>query len=274
MSRLLRDRYAIVCRHSRDRIDGQESASRGAAFPRCVPQQLTVAVLCQNWKRAWKKPGLARSRKRRVTGRTWALSLVLFVRSGETRRAGSVYPPVVLQTKRTKAQFWARLRGDHLERSQPPRYKTREMMYTCTRGERVHIYVRTCMRACLRPWNTFTGFTASRHVYTMLIIHFTVLRYHLLRCLAVMRIEQERYRRRRREWEKEQENWSAIVLRPARLAIVLLTIGRRTLQNDRIDCDLDALLTAGILKMFALMRHFIHDQGQIYGSNRSRDSST
>lgn len=30
-----------------------------------------------------------------------------------------------------------------------------------------------------RPWNTFTGFTASRHAYTMLIIHWP--RYHLLR---------------------------------------------------------------------------------------------
>lgn len=60
------------------------------------------------------------------------------------------------------------------------------------------------MRACLRPWNTFTGFTASRHVYTMLIIHFTVLRYHLLRCLAVVWIEQERYRRGG-ENERERE---------------------------------------------------------------------
>lgn len=51
--------------------------------------------------------------------------------------------------------------------------------------ELVCIHVCAC---CLRPWNTFTGFTASRHVYTMLIIHFTVLWYHLLGCLAVERI--------------------------------------------------------------------------------------
>lgn len=48
---------------------------------------------------------------------------------------------------------------------------------------------------------------------------------------------------------RERESLIRLVLRPARLTIVLLTIGRRTLQNviDRVDCNLDALLTAGIL---------------------------
>lgn len=56
------------------------------------------------------------------------------------------------------------------------------------------------------------------------------------RCLAVVRIEQERYSEKEREFDPE------IVLRPARLAIVLLTIGQRTLQNviDRVDYNLDA----------------------------------
>jgi len=134
-------------------------------------------------------------------------SFVLFVRSGETRRAGSVYPPGVLQTKRTKAQFWARLSA-RSSRAEPTACMRRKMMYTCMRRESACKYmgvcVYACMRTCLRPWNTFTGFTASRHVYTLLIIHFTVLRYHLLRCLAVVRIGQERCKEKER-WEKEQE---------------------------------------------------------------------
>lgn len=75
---------------------------------------------------------------------------VLFVRSSGTRRvgfgaAGPRSPG--LQTKRTKAQFWTRLRDDRLERSQP--YESgREMMY-------VHENRPACMRvrmdACVLP---------------------------------------------------------------------------------------------------------------------------
>lgn len=95
-------------------------------------------------------------------------SFVLFVRSGETRRAGLVYPLGVLQTKRTKAQFWARL---HAIISKGANRRVRDAKW-CIRArvERacasiwMYAYTRVCVLASVheilslvsRPADTFT----------------------------------------------------------------------------------------------------------------------
>lgn len=134
-------------------IRATTSAARGArfaVFPRRALQRSTSGcVLCQNWKRAWaarSRPVSGKARDGKNVGRARGLSSFS---SGETRRAGWVYPPGVLQTKRTKAQFWARLRARSSREEPAGAYGyARNVMYTRTR-----VQVRTCTGAyaCLPP---------------------------------------------------------------------------------------------------------------------------
>lgn len=66
--------------------------------------------------------------------------------------------------------------GGRLERISPHRERCRERRKHVERGVRVRDKAARLLAVCVsrirvpRPWNTFTGFTANRHVYTMLII--------------------------------------------------------------------------------------------------------
>lgn len=152
---LLRDRYAISVVIRADCIDGQRSAIRDATFRRCAPRcDLPTAILCQNWKRAWEARSRPVSRERRVTGRTWDArpdSRPFRPARWDPRRAAGIglYPPAVLQTKRTKAQFWARLRApDHLGRGANRRERRRARNDVYVQACK---YVRAYVRACLPP---------------------------------------------------------------------------------------------------------------------------
>lgn len=115
------------------------------------------------------KPGLGRSRERRVTGRTWDGRGLSSFSSGSARPEGldrSTRPPFSRQRGQRPSSGRASASAIISRGANRRAYETREMMYTCTREERKHVRVRVrvCVPASVheilslvsRPADTFT----------------------------------------------------------------------------------------------------------------------
>jgi len=155
-----RVRYEIVMRSSvgvRLYHRSEERDSRRCVFPlrfSSKPRRLCYARIGN----VLERPCLARSRERRVMGRTWDASglLVLFVRSGETRRVGIGLPARRSPDKEDKGPVLGAPPRAIISRRANRRVRdARNDVYVHAWRTRVCVYVRTrvyaCMRGCLRP---------------------------------------------------------------------------------------------------------------------------